>query len=360
MFNENDKVLIWISLFNFLTLKKQKSLIELYAEPKELWYNFKESNERITGLLHADEISKMMFLKDDTYLKTYYENLKEQNITALTLFSNDYPNLLKEIDYPPLVLYCKGDISLLNSKCLAIVGTRRPTRYGRETTYMFSSNLARSGLTIVSGLADGVDTEAHRAALDVKGKTIAVLGCGVNEIYPVSNSGLAKEVIKHGLLISEYKPNEKPQSYYFPARNRIIAGLSEGVLITEAGEKSGSMHTKNYALDYNRSLYVVPGRINDAYSKGCNLIIKNLQASMVLNPQDILQNYNLELKNEPKQLIQLDLNDEIILSLLGVEEIHYEELLMKSGLEAKKLNTTLTRLELKGLIKKLSGNFYCK
>lgn len=360
MFNDNEKVLVWISLFNFLTLKKQKCLIELYDEPKYLWQNFNVENEKLIGLLNTDEISKMLFLKDNNYLKTYFDNMKEQNITTLTLYSENYPKLLKEIDYPPLVLYYKGDISLLNTKCMSIVGTRRPTRYGKETTYLFSSSLARSGLTIVSGLADGVDTEAHRAALDVKGKTIAVLGCGVNEIYPISNSGLAKEVIKHGLLISEYKPNEKPQTYYFPARNRIIAGLSEGVLITEAGEKSGSMHTKNYALDYNRNLFVIPGRINDTYSKGCNAIIKNLQASMVLEPQDILKSYNLELKNEPKQLIQLDLNDEIILSLLGKEEIHYEELIIKSGLESKKLNTTLTRLELKGLIKKLSGNFYCK
>ena len=358
---DNKKILIWLSLFNFLTLKKQKLLLTLFDNPAGLWENFSTDNEKIKKIISAEDINKMMFLKDEKYLNTYIDNLKQQEIEVVTLLCKDYPKLLKETDYPPLVLYCKGDISLLNTKCIAVVGTRRPTRYGKESTYQFAASLAKSGLTIVSGLADGVDAQAHRAALDCNGKTIAVLGCGVNEVYPISNAGLYKEIIKNGLLISEYKPNEKPQSYYFPTRNRIIAGLSNGVLITEAKEKSGSMHTKNYALDYNRNIFVIPARINDFNSKGCNLIIKNLQASMVLEPKDILETYGLETASQQYQKpVQLDLNDEIVLLNIGNDETHYEEILNKTGLESKKLNTILVRLELKGLLKKLSGNFYCK
>ncbi len=360
MFNENEKVLVWLSLFDFLTYKKQNILINLYSTPKELWNNFSVSNAKISEILTNSEIDKMVDLKDDNYLKTYYQNLKQQNIEVVTLVSDHYPKLLKEIETPPLVLYCKGNIKLLNSKTIAVVGTRRPTRYGKEMTAQFSSALAKAGLTIVSGLADGVDAEAHKTTLEVKGNTIAVLGCGVNEIYPVSNSGLYREIINKGLIISEYKPNEKPQTYYFPARNRIIAGLCAGILITEAAEKSGSMHTKNYALEYNRNLFVIPGRLNDIYSKGCNMIIKNLQGCMVLSAQDILSSYGLDEKLEEKNTVQLDFNDEIVLNTIGTDETHYEILLNKTNLEPKKLNTILIRLELKGLIKKLAGNYYCK
>ena len=172
---------------------------------------------------------------------------------------------------------------------MAIVGTRRASRYGKDVTEQFASSLARAGVTIVSGLADGVDTFSHQACLNVKGKTIAVLGGGINNIYPATNTNLANKIVESGgLILSEYRPNEKPQTYYFPIRNRIIAGLSKAVLITEATEKSGSMHTKNYALDYGREVFAVPGRINDIYSTGCNKIIKSCQSAIALDPNDIL------------------------------------------------------------------------
>lgn len=359
MINE-DKVFIWLSMFNFLTHKKLNALLEIFDNYNGLWKNFSSTNVKVKELLTSGEISQMVFSKDDKFIKTYVDNCKLQNIEIITMANDSYPKLLKETDMPPLLLYCKGDVSLLNANCIAIVGTRRPSRYGKDTTVQFASALSRSGLCIVSGLADGIDTEAHRAALDSGGKTIAVLGSGLNEIYPQANVGLAREIEKTGLLVSEYKPNEKPQTYYFPARNRIIAGLSKAVLITEAGEKSGSMHTKNYALDYNRNLFAVPARITDKTARGTNLIIKNLQASIVLEPQDILTHYGLSEKQLEKKTIQLDLNDEIVLSLFtSGEEIHYDKLLLASTLEPKVLNTTLTRLEIKGLVKKLAGNFYC-
>lgn len=356
---EQEKVYIWLSLFNFLSLKKQKQLLNLYETPTMLWQKFNVQSSELKALLSDSDLTQMQFSHDDNIIKNFVKNCEEQGITLVTQGSKQYSKLLLETEFPPLVLYCKGNIALLNSPSVSIVGTRKPTRYGKDATAMFAGGLARAGLTVVSGLADGIDTQAHRSTLENKGNTIAVLGSGLNEIYPASNLGLAKEIEKNGLLVSEYKPNEKPQTYYFPSRNRIIAGLSSGVLITEASEKSGSMHTKNYALDYNRNLFVLPGRITDKLSMGCNKIIKNLQASMVLEPQDILTTYGLTDKGVPVHQVQLDLNDEIVLSCIPTDtEIHYEQLLAKTKLEAKVLNTILIRLEMKGMIKKQSGNFY--
>lgn len=362
MITKDEKAIIWLSLFSFLSYKKQTDLLSLFSSPQELWDNFSENNSDILAIVGNNDIAKMMFSKNDSFIENYVNSCKEQGIHIVTLYSKNYSKLLKEIDTPPMVLYCKGNINLLNTKSVAIVGTRRPTKYGKDVTKQFAEALALSGITIVSGLADGIDAVAHEGALSVKGNTIAVLGCGVNEIYPLSNAKLFREIEKSGLIISEYKPTEKPQTFYFPARNRIVAGLSSGVLITEATEKSGTMHTKNYALDFNRNLFVVPGRINDKYSKGCNQIIQNLQASMVIEPADILKTYNLDENVADKKVVQLDFNDEIVYNIItdSSDEVHYEEILKRSSLDTKTLNTVLIRLEIKGLITKLAGNYFYK
>lgn len=363
MLKKEQKVYIWLSLFQFMGKRKKQQLLSLYDTPEQLWDKFAKNDPAISMLLKPEQISQMQFSHDDNFLQTYVQNCEAQGIELVVQGEKEYPTLLMETQEPPLVLYCKGDKNLLNSKCISVVGTRKPTQYGKEITVKFSGAFARAGLTVVSGLAYGVDTEAARACVDNKGKSIVVLGCGINEIYPASNLGLAREIVKlGGLIVSEYKPNEKPQRYYFPERNRIIAGLSKGLLITEASEKSGTMHTKNYALDYNRNLYVVPGRLTDSMSMGCNKIIKNLQSSMVLSPLEILEEYGVQDVRTPKMShIQLDLNDEIVLSFVPSEgTVDYETLLQTSNLESKTLNTVLVRLEMKGLIKKESGNQYHK
>ena len=221
--------------------------------------------------------------------------------------------------------------------------------------------MAFAGITIVSGLADGVDSAAHRAALEAGGKTIAVLGSGFNNIYPATNVPLANEIVdKGGLLVTEYKPNVQPANYTFPARNRIIAGLSRGVLITEATLKSGSMHTKEYALENGRDLFVVPGRITDIYSQGCNQIIKNCQSAMVLDSAEIIRLYGKDVTTiDTTEKTQLNFDEQIIIDILGSDEVHYDDILSKSGMAQKALNTLLVRMELMGKIKKLPGNYYC-
>jgi DNA processing protein len=299
---------------------------------------------------------------DSEFLNKEAMQYKQMDVKVVTYFSSEYPELLKQIATPPICLYCRGDVSLLKSNCLAVVGSRRSSRYGKNVTEKFVKDLASSGFTIVSGLADGIDAAAHHAALAVGEKTIAVLAGGVNEIYPYSNIALSNEIAKKGLLISENKPNRKAVAYQFPIRNRIIAGLSLAVLIPEARLKSGSMHTKEYALETGRDLFVVPGNIDSKYSEGCNAIIKSLQGCAVTCVEDILDSYNLTKKEikKPEKTYQLSIDEQIIYNIVSKKESSYEEILVESGLNAKMLNTLLTTLQLRGIIKKLPGNIFSK
>ena len=360
MLNEKEKAVLYLSTCGYISYKKQYKIVtELNIE--KLITNFDEFLILVKDILSNNEINELKMGYDLTKFNNYVSNLESCNIIVVTVFSKNYPSLLKEIDSPPLVLYAKGDIKLLNSTCVAVVGSRRSSRYGKDVTEKFAEAISKAGVTIVSGLADGIDTFAHTATVNAKGKTIAVLGSGLNQIYPATNTNLANKIVESGgLLISEHKPNEKPQTYYFPIRNRIIAGLSKAVLITEATEKSGSMHTKNYALEYGREVFAVPGRINDIYSEGCNKIIKSCQAAIALNPNDVLNFLGKNFVETKTEFVQYSLTDQIILDIIDVNEVHYEEILTKSGMDSKELNTTLIRLQLKNLIKKLPGNFYSK
>ncbi len=360
MYNEEEKIFIWLSQFNNVSVKKYYKLLELYPSYIELFSRFDLDREKIVKIIGEETYKNLkVFTKED--LDKFIQKTEKLGIKIVTYISPDYPEKMKETNQPPLALYCKGNTSLLNSVCFSIVGTRRISRYGRDMTEKFATALSDAGLTIVSGLADGIDSVAHQSTLNAGGKTIAVLGSGLNNIYPGTNIGLAEKIVQSGgLLISEYLPDEKPQTYYFPYRNRIIAGLSIGVLITEATEKSGSMHTKEYALEYGRDIYAVPGRINDIYSVGCNKIIKNCQSAMVLSPADILDNLGLKFVQEKAQNVQTTLEEGAIMGLLEVGELHFDELKAKCGYETRVLNTLLTRMELLGLIKKLPGNYYAK
>lgn len=361
MYSKEEKVLIWLSIFDSISLKKLHQLIGLYPSVLDLWQNWECDKTRLLDIVDEVTYDKMSFARDENFINNYIKNFDDQGIKFVSILSDAYSKMLSETISPPVMLYCKGDVSLLNSPCLAVVGTRRCTRYGKDVTAMFTREIAKAGITIVSGLCDGVDSVAHSTCLEVGGKTIAVLGGGLNNIYPATNTPLAENILScGGLIISEYKPNVKPQRYYFPARNRIVAGISQGVLITEATEKSGSMHTKEYALENNRDLFVVPGRITDIYSKGCNMVIKNCQSSMVLDPDEIIRSFGKESSKSSVVVEQLSMEEQMIIDALKSDEVHYEELVSRLKIEPKRLSTLLMRLELKGVVQKLPGNYYRK
>lgn len=352
----DDKNILWLDLFDFLTYGKKIKLLGVIKKNENLREQFLKVKE-IKEILTNEEFNKMALCLSDEYLNRHLRDYEKDNIQLITFNNPNYPYILKETISPPLCLYCKGDVSLMNTMCFAVVGTRRPSDYGIVVTKQYCKDLARANITIVSGLATGIDGVAHKTTLENNGKTIAVLAGGFNNIYPAVNISLAKEIAEKGLLISEYPPNTKPLSYYFPIRNRIIAGLSKGVLVPEMGEKSGSMHTVNYAIEFNRDIFVVPGKINSVMSKGANELIKNLQGSITTTPEDILNTYHITAQ-KTNQIQQLDINSQMILSFIESEKRTYQEILDFTHLPTNELNTLLITLELEGLLIKFANNSY--
>jgi len=288
------------------------------------------------------------------------DSLKKYKIKALTCDSAAYPSRLKEIyDYPP-VLYIRGDLLGEDECYLAVVGTRRATVYGRQVTEEIVSDLARNGITIVSGLARGIDSIAHRAALDAGARTIATFACGLDIVYPAENARLAREIMEHGALISEYPLGTKPKADNFPRRNRIMSGLSLGVLVIEAGDSSGALITANQALEQNREVFAVPGSILSPASKGTNHLIQE-GAKLVRNYIDVLEELNLSImaqQLEMKELSPVDETETLLLKQLSREPTHIDDICRHSGLTAALVGSALTMMELKGMVKQVGGMNY--
>lgn len=273
--------------------------------------------------------------------------------------SAGYPVQLSTIPSPPKQLYVIGaELAALTADiCLAVIGSRRVSAYGRAITETLTRELARQGIVIISGLALGVDALAHKAALDAGGKTIAVLPCGLDRIYPSTNQGLAKRILEQGgAIISEYPEGTDPRREHFIARNRIVSGLAKGVLITEAAQKSGTLHTANFALEQGREVMAVPGNITSPLSAGTNQLIK-AGATPVTEADDVLRCLGLKKLHQHQQEIFADNEQEhIILSLIREGHTESDELLQKSGLEPSLFNQTLTMLEITGKISSLGAS----
>lgn len=356
----NEKALIFLSMFD-ITYKKEQELLSLFDEPKSLLTEFFNHKKEIEELFEkSNKIFK--YIENaiiNNVVDSYINNLNEKNIIVLTPYSEDYPESLKNIETPPFTLFCKGDILLFKTEGIAVVGTRMPTSYGRVVTEQFCKGLVQNDFTIVSGLAAGIDTIAHKTTLENGGKTIAVLGGGFDNLYPAMNTQLAQQIVEKGLLISEYRPNFAPTVYTFPFRNRIIAGLSKGVLITEAGEKSGALHTKEFALEMGKEVFAVPGNVTSAMSKGTNRLIRSAQGACVLNFEDIVCVFREKVVTSFKSAAsQVSLEEQMIFKLLEREERNFEQLQAETGLSTSKLNSMLTMLQIKGIIKQIPGNTY--
>ena len=292
------------------------------------------------------------------------ELLERQGVRALTLDDPDYPARLRQIYAPPAVLYVKGTITLADDLAVAVVGTRRATMYGREAAETLVAGLVAGCVTIVSGLARGVDTVAHRAALTAGGRTIAVLGSGVDVIYPAENKRLAEAICEHGAVVSEYPLGTKPDAANFPPRNRIISGLSLGTLVVEASEDSGALITADFALEQGREVMAVPGPIFARSSQGTNKLIQQ-GAKLVLNAQDILEELNLT--SAPQQLEMRELlaggdnaAEAAVLGVLSHEPLHIDEVCRRAAIPVAEVSSTLAMLELKGMVRQLGGMHYVR
>jgi DNA processing protein len=288
------------------------------------------------------------------------EKLERHKVTVLVHEDPRYPAKLREIyDYPP-VLYVRGNLPAEDEPGLAIVGTRRPTIYGRQVTEEIVADLARSGITIVSGLARGVDSVAHRAALDAGGRTVAVFACGLDIVYPGENTRLAQTIMERGALVSEHPLGVKPKPESFPMRNRIMSGLSLGVLVVEAGEKSGALITAQQAVEQNREVFAIPGSILSPASQGSNRLIQE-GAKLVRNYTDILQELNLAIVVRQAKMREFSPGDEVesaVLTQLSSEPNHIDEICRRSGLAMPEVSSTLAVLELKGIARQVGGMHY--
>lgn len=292
-------------------------------------------------------------------LKSSYGNTVKE-ICSLTMDSLDYPNLLRLIKDPPKVLHYIGDISLCNQTvCLAVVGARKSTPYGKWAAYHIAKRAAEHGVTIVSGLASGIDSAGHRGALDAGGKTIAVLGCGIDLCYPKSNADLLEKIKQEGLVLSEYEPGMPPLAFQFPLRNRIISGLSQGVVIAEASLNSGSLITAGYALNQGREVYAVPGNINSVYSIGANKLIQD-GATPVVVIDDILQGLGISHHGALQEDWTNLGKDEIRVMQLVQEggEVTLDSLCRASGKSPSEVGALVTILEMKGRIQTSMGKIF--
>ena len=286
---EEKKYWIWFSLLKDIGSKIRQRLLEKYQTP-ELIYN--ATREELLQIQGIGEVlaEKILNYKIKEEVEKHIEYMENNSIDIISINDEEYPKSLKEIYDPPISLYIKGNKSILNQKSIAIVGCREASEYGKKAAKYFGHNLGNENINVVSGLAKGIDSYAHEATIFTQGKTIAILGNGLDTIYPKENKELANKIVeKGGAIISEYPLGTKPEKNNFPARNRIISGMSKGVLVIEAKKKSGTLITVDFALEQGRDVYVVPGNIDSANSVGTNELIKQ-GAIVVTNYKDLRKN----------------------------------------------------------------------
>ena len=288
------------------------------------------------------------------------EAINKYGVRILTYDSPGYPKLLIEAgDFPP-VLYIRGDLTEQDDCSLAVVGTRRATAYGRQVTEEVVSDLARLKITIVSGLAKGIDTVAHRAALNSKGRTLAVFASGLDIVYPPENVNLAREIMENGALVSEYPLGTKPKAEHFPRRNRILSGLSRGVLIVESGDASGALITANFALEQDREVFAIPGSVFSSMSRGPNKLIQE-GAKLVRNYIDVIEELNLSVMAEQlemKETAASNSTESLIMKCIGEAPVHIDEICRISGLNTSSVSSAIAIMELKGTVRNLGNMCY--
>ena len=358
--NTNQKTIAWLNSANGISTKKIAKLLDYFNNnTNDLWNNF-EAEKRNLSIVKPETISYLTKSKNN-FEEILLKKLSDEKSHIVTIYDELYPIKLKQIEGAPYILYYKGSLNNIDDLSIAVVGSRKATAYGKWVTEKLTSELSDLGVNIISGLAIGIDTIAHRTALKFKTKTAGIIGCGIDIIYPKSNETLYKEIAeKSGAIITEYPFGMEPMPNNFHDRNRIISGLSDGVLVIEAQEKSGTLITASHAANQGREIFAVPGNIDSLYSKGTNALIKD-GAKLATSVNDIIEEI-LELKERVKQnhnfidySILTDDELKIINSLQSGNKSLYE-ITEETGLDTSILLSQLTFLEMKGFVKQITGN----
>lgn len=346
--------------------------------PRTLLPLLKQSNSleellRLATPAVSEKLQLALKSADNALLEKDLAWLDSDDNQLITVAQEHYPQLLKTIDDPPLVLFARGNADLLTMPQLAVVGSRNPTKNGKDNAFAFSRYLSESGLTITSGMAMGIDTQAHKGALQGSGNTIAVIGTGPDRVYPASNRQLAHDIAEKGLLISEFPPGTAPHASHFPRRNRIISGLTLGTLVVEATERSGSLITANLASAQGREVFAIPGSIHNQQSRGCHKLIKQ-GAKLVEQGADIIDELGSlfgllhekdscaqpKTQNEAGSDPSLDSQYQDLLENMGWDAISIQELVDNSGQKPEILSSMLLLLELQGHVSSAPGGYYIR
>ena len=354
------KYLNALNKINGVGPQKMQMLLNFFGSAEKAW---NASQEELIQSGIGEKISEKITLeRKGINPDLEWEKMEKYGIRMITILDTDYPILLKEITNPPYIIYIRGNIDLNASPLVAIVGSRKFTAYGSQVASTFAKDLARAGIIVVSGMALGIDAIAHQGALEAGGQTVAVLGDGLDDesIHPKNNFQLSRDIIENGALVSEFPFGTPPLAFNFPTRNRIIAGLSLGTLVVEAGEKSGTLITSSLALEFNREVFAVPGSIFSSQSLGTNDLIKK-GAKVVTSVKDILDELNLGTNQIPKQIIPKNFEsdeEKIIMNLLSTEPIHIDNLAKVSKLSMSQVSSQLSMMEIKGWVKNIGGQNY--
>lgn len=353
------KSTVFLNLLKVLNPKKIESIVSFLSDTEDI-FNISHNALSQIPLLESKDVDAIINARNSGALEKELNSIEKNAISVIDIFDSDYPTLLKEIAHPPLVLYIKGDVKLLSSYVFAIVGSRIPTIYGLINAKEFAQKLSSLGLVIASGLARGIDSAAHRAALE-KGKTIAVLGSGLLNIYPRENVKLAQAIYENGAVVSEFPLHEIPSKENFPRRNRIVSGVSRGVLVVEAAEKSGALITAHSALEQNREVFAIPGKIDSPLSKGAHTLIKE-GAKLVDSVSDIIEELNIEFKNTENEshAVKLDKDQEVVFEAIGSDGSHLEEIILKSKMSQGQVGKIILDLQLSGIISEIKPSFFAK
>ena len=343
----------------FIGPARQRRLLDRFGGLSAAWA---APEAELRSCLEERALSALLQTRRELDLPAMMERLEQDGLRVTTPVEETYPSLLREIGAPPPVLYYRGELLETDRVAVAIVGTRRVTSYGREMTIRIAGDLARAGVTIVSGLARGVDGEAHKAALDAGGRTIAVLGSGVNRIYPPEHRNLARRIAEQGAVVSDYLPDTPPDGVNFPPRNRIISGLSLGVVVVEAPDRSGALITVEFAADQGRDIFAVPGPATAANSSGCNRLLRE-GARLVRSADDILEDLAISRRHEAvaiQQALPLGEDDRRLLAVLSSVPQHIDDLAMLADATVAETSARLMTLELQGLARNAGAQHYTR
>lgn len=356
MTEKEKRITFWLGTVPGIGILKAKKLVEKAGGPDSL-YRMSEEEIKNLSVLHDKERIQLIKSRQEEELIKRYEELKKKGIQYISYFDDEYPDKLKALANPPLRLYVKGQLPDSSKRSIGIVGARECTPYGRDMARMFGFRLAKAGVQVISGMARGIDGWAHQGALESGGKTFAILGSGVDVCYPAAHCRLYESIGRRGGILSEYHPGTTAKPQFFPLRNRIISGFSDGILLVEARKESGSLITVEAALEQGRDVFVIPGRIGDELSVGCNRLIVQ-GAVPVLSADDILEYYGLKDEKEPEEENSVHCLERALYERLQAGMVHVDVLCAETGASATEVMKTLVKLKNSGKAVEISrGNF---